>query len=485
MPDNELSIFPDEPGAASATRIAPVAPRPQVPLRQFLEAPLRRPLTVVLPLLAVLAVTIAVSLLLPKKYKSATLILVEWEKMPESFLPRGASDEGSSRRLQTLQPEILSRTRLERVIAETTPYPTIRSTTEAVDEIREAIEVKVRSSDVFTIEYVHKDPKKAQEVTQRLATLFIEESTNAREQQVDEALAFLVQQVDEARRQLETKETALRRYKEQRMGELPEQLQANLATLQMLQQELRGVEDNLRSTRQQRDQLALTSAVEVRPGSAVPEGNMDLAQLKGQLVLLRGRYTEEHPDVVALKARIARLEAQRAQAASRGSQAAADTATSISQQQLSRADTDIAALEARREALEGRIATFRARVELAPRSEQELSTLMRDYQKLNENYLTLLNKKLEAEMATRLERRWKGERFRILDPAHLPDRPFSPNVPLLIFLGAFAGLLLGVGASAATEYFDPTIKNVEDLQALLPHPVLARIPRLAPPPVAQ
>jgi polysaccharide chain length determinant protein (PEP-CTERM system associated) len=483
MRETELAIFPDEAAAAPSPRTPPPAQR--TPVRQFIEAPLRRPLVVVLPLVGVLALAVAASFLLPKKYKSSTLILVEWEKVPESFLPRGRSEEGSNRRLLTLQPEILSRTRLERVIAETAPYPNVRSTTGAVEEMRKDIVVKVRSSDVFTIEFVHSDPRKTQEVTQRLATLFIEESANAREQQVEEALAFLVQQVDEAGRQLETKETALRRYKEQRMGQLPEQLQANLATLQMLQEELRGVEDNLRATQQQRDQLALTSAGEGRPVGIPVDAGGDLAQLRSQLIALRGRYTEEHPDVQALKARIARLETQRSEAASRGGLASIDPATAAAQQQLARTESEIKTLEARRQALENKAATFRARVELAPRSEQELATLMRDYQKLNENYLTLLNKKLGAEMTTRLERRWKGERFRILDPAHLPDRPFSPNVPLLLVAGAFLGLVVGVGASVAMEYSDPTIKSTEDLQALLPHPVLARVPRLSRPSAAR
>jgi uncharacterized protein involved in exopolysaccharide biosynthesis len=112
-------------------------------------------------------------------------------------------------------------------------------------------------------------------------------------------------------------------------------------------------------------------------------------------------------------------------------------------------------------------------VEQAPRTEQELATLTRDYQKLNENYLALLTKKLDAKMAAKLEQRWKGEHFTILDPAHLPEQPYWPNRPLLLGGGLVAGLLIGLALAVAREFFDSTIKDRDDLEALLPYPVLA------------
>lgn len=481
MSETALAIFPDEQGQGAPLRPPPASRQRQASarIRQLREAPLRRPRVVAFTLIGVVVLAVLGAFLLPKRYRSATLILVEWGKVPASVLPRGTAQEEPSRRLLTLQPEILSRTRLERVITETMPYPDVRSSTEAVEAMRNAITVQLRGNDVFTIEFVHADARKAQEVTQRLATLFIEETANAREQQMEETVAFLTQQVEEARAEVEEKEAGLRRFKEQRMGGLPEQLPANLATLQMLQQELRAVEDNLWTRRQQRDQLArATSGAEPVAAGAAPEPNVELVQLRNQLASLRGRYTEEHPDVQALLARIAKLETQRSQATARGNLAQVDPATATTQLQLARAENEIKGLEDRRAGLERRVASFSSRVEVAPRNEQELSTLMRDYQKLNENYLSLLNRKLEAEMAARLERRWKGERFRILDPAHLPDRPYFPSVPLLLTLGVILGLVFGLAAAVAVEYFDPTVKSAEELQELLPCPVLAQVPRL-------
>jgi succinoglycan biosynthesis transport protein ExoP len=143
--------------------------------------------------------------------------------------------------------------------------------------------------------------------------------------------------------------------------------------------------------------------------------------------------------------------------------------------QLEKVKIEIRGLESKRADLEARIGSFRARVEQAPRTEQELATLNRDYQKLNENYLGLLTKKLDAKMAAKLEQRWKGEHFTILDPAHLPEQPYWPNRPLLVGGGLLIGLALGLTLAFASEFFDSTIKDQDDLEALLPYPVLATV----------
>jgi len=480
--DTQLVVFGEEPdggypGGYTASRAASVKS-----LRSFLEAPLRRPLHTAIPLLTTLALAVAAALILPKMYRSSTLILVESEKMPDSFV-RSMATETSNKRLLTIRQEILSRTRLERILDELRPYAGTQSITQGVEEMRAAIDITVKGNDAFSIEYVHRDPKKAQEVTSRLATLFIEESVKAREQQVEEAYQFLDSEVVAARRELEVKDAALRQYKEQHMGNLPEQTPANLATLQMLQQEHTALEINLRDAHQRQDLLERSLTEPRRPvapaNPTAPEGTSDLTQLRAQLLGLRSRYTDEHPDVLSLKARIVRIEKQLAEAAATGTLDTVDPSTGAARSQLEKTRLEVKGLEAKRADLEARISAFRARVEQVPRTEQELATLTRDYQKLNENYLALLSKKLDAKMAAKLEQRWKGEHFTILDPAHLPEQPYRPNRPLFLGLGLVFGLLFGVGLAITAEFFDNTIKDLDDLESLLPYPVLATIPYVA------
>jgi polysaccharide chain length determinant protein (PEP-CTERM system associated) len=477
--DTQLVVFGEESSLPAPAPYGPSSTSAVGNLRTYLEAPFRRPVLVAVPFVLIVAVAVTLALSLPRMYRSSTLILVESEKMPDSFV-RSMATETSNKRLGTIRQEILSRTRLQMVMEELNPYPLIQSQTEAIEAMRQATAITVKGNDAFAIEYVHPDPKKAQQVTARLGSLFIEESTKAREQQVEEAYEFLDSQVRDARRELEAKDATLRAYKEKHLGNLPEQTGANLATLQMLQQEQQGVEAALRDAHQRQDLLE-KGLGETRPapgGGAPTENTTDLSALRAQLLGLKGRYTDEHPDVVSLKARIARLERQYAEAAGNSKAPLVDP-SEAARAQFARIRIEIKNLEARRADLERRIDTFRARVEQAPRTEQELATLTRDYQKLNESYLALLSKKLDAQMAARLEKRWKGEHFSILDPAHFPEEPYSPNRPLFATVGAFLGLVVGLGAALTREFLDVTIKDVEDLQTVVSFPVLATIPHVS------
>jgi polysaccharide chain length determinant protein (PEP-CTERM system associated) len=347
-----------------------------------------------------------------------------------------------------------------------------------VETLRGSISIVLSGSDGFTLAFVHRDPHKAQEVANRLATLFIEETVKARERQVEGAVDFLVSQVDDAKKELETKDEALRRYKEERIGRLPEQLQTNLATMGMLQQELRTVEESLIFAREKRDTLArgARSSAPSAPGNT--SGRMsELEELRRQLVSLKSRYTDEHPDVENLRSRIARLEARLA-AMPDSTQAPVDAAALVDREQLDAATLEVRRLEERRADLESRASAIRARVEDTPRTEQELATLKRDYDNLSAHYTALLGKQLEAQMAGRLEQRWKGDRFRMLDPASLPDKPYFPKPLIVVGLGAILGLFMGLGAALVAEFIDPSIKDAQDLQATLAYPVLARIPHL-------
>jgi polysaccharide chain length determinant protein (PEP-CTERM system associated) len=452
-------------------------------LQHLLYAPLRRPWLVAGPFAVILAISVAALFVLPKKYRSATLILVESEKVPTSFVPKMATGE-SERRLDNIRAQVLSRTRLEQVLRETNPFPELGAGTRAVDAMRRSTTVSASGNDGFTIEFVHEQPRIAQQVTDRLATLFIDETVKARGQQVEDAVDFLVTQVNDARRELESKDTAVRLFKEQRMGRLPEQLDSNLANLQMLQRELQSVEDSLLFARERQESLTRGLG---RPGSAPaagggqPSAGDGLTELRSQLASMRSRYTEEHPDVQALRTRIARMEARLAQAAAAAGEDAGsveDPLLAERRQQLQTARAEVAKFEARRGEIEGRISVLRGRVEETPRTEQELATLLRDYDKLKENYTALLSKQLEAQMAGRLEQRWKGDQFRVLDPANLPERPYFPRRSLIVGLGALLGLLAGLALSVVLEILDPTVKDAEELIAMLPHPVLARIPHL-------
>ena len=262
------------------------------------------------------------------------------------------------------------------------------------------------------------------------------------------------------------------------MGQLPEQVQANLATLQRLQQEQQSTAEGLRKAT---DTMLL---LEGGNGSEGGEHNLktpspdSLAVLKANLAILKTRYTEQHPDVRALQSRVDLLE--KAAANQTPDAPPVDPAAVAAELRVREARIEIESLRARLADVDRRIAAFQERVEAAPRREQEVLGLMRDYQKLSENYSALLSKKLDAEMAARLERQQKGQQFRVLDPAYLPEQPSFPDRGLFALAGVGIGMLLGIGLAITVDALDPTIKDAESVRSAFNFPVLAVIPYVKP-----
>jgi uncharacterized protein involved in exopolysaccharide biosynthesis len=295
---------------------------------------------------------------------------------------------------------------------------------------------------------------------------------------------------------------------------LPNQLQANLSTLQRLELERQSVAEQIRVAKERRAlldrQRSLQSQMSEPEAQLVPElpapisttptapGTDSLPALRAYLAQLQTRYKPEHPEVVATQKRIARLEKEEGDAAlapAEASPAPSSEATGAEASppppaaspdflvsdltaQVAAVDRDIQNLEARHEQIRGQIGQYQARVEKIPEVEQELQSLERDYSLISNYYSELLSRKLEAETAGAVERKWQEEQFKILDPAQVPEKPSFPQPSTFLLMGTLIGLGAGLGAAFLLEVADPTVKNMRELEGLLPYPVLLTLPRL-------
>jgi hypothetical protein len=107
--------------------------------------------------------------------------------------------------------------------------------------------------------------------------------------------------------------------------------------------------------------------------------------------------------------------------------------------------------------------------------------LKRDYVNTQESYNSLLNRKLEAEIAVNMEKKQKGEQFRIIDRATLPRKPVSKDMRKLFLFSVAAGLGLGGGLIFLLDFLNPSLKQPKDYQSELGLLVLATIPKLLSP----
>src|SRR6267143_4999845 len=396
----------------------------------------------------------------PESYRSSTMILVESQKIPEDYVKAliGSSIE---ERLNSIQQQVMSRTLLTQIIQEFDLYPEAvrREGNEAVIErLRKDIRVttsvthSVRGGvDAFAISFAHQNPQLAMKVTAKIASQFIDENLRSREQLVEGASEFIEQELAMAKERLEAQEQSISVFKTKYMGELPEQMQANLSALDRLSLQHGATVDALQrasdrlslieKTFKEYDALGPTTAGMVQgPGGAVVVDAplLRLKELEKTLTTLAAEYKDNYPDIITLKQEIQALKAELGETETKNN--GSDKATTVTKEtkpidtylrelgrQRVESKLEIASLKERLSRVKEQMKEYESRVEKAPAREQELMLLNRDYGNLKENYRSLLDKKLNARLSENLEKRQKGEQFRIIDPANLPQKPETPD----------------------------------------------------------
>jgi len=481
-------------------------------VKKYLEIAVRRRWWLLAPLFGFGVIAFGVALLWPPVYQSAALILVEQQKVPTKYVtPNVVSDVDS--RLQSMTQQILSRTRLESLIKQFNLYSRQRShmtMDELVDKMRGDITIQQAQAvgrddqtTAFRIFFAAEDPHLAQQVNNELTSLFIEKSLETRAQQSISTTNFLQSQLEQARKDLTTQEEQLRQYKMRYLGELPQQEQSNLQILNSLESQLQSITESIARAEQQRIYLqslrseyqamaqAAASGASNVPDHAASVSDTALRDLRKQLADLEARYTPRHPDVLRIKGQIAEWErlkkhTEDSAASAQGRTAEESTGSdAINQPALAEVDSRLKAVEAeianakqQAEKLRKQSADVQSRLSLTPVREQQLAEVTRNYQNSRENYQSLLQKELESELATNLEKRQEGEQFRIIDPPNLPDKPFKPNRPLILLGGWAFGLCIGLGGIAVREFADSSLRSESDLQEQTKVPIIGRIPVL-------
>ena len=222
-------------------------------IQDYLAIGLRRRWYIIVPLILALGISAGFYKSLPKVYKASTLILVQPQKVPEAYV-RSTVTEGMGDRLTTISQEILSRTRLEKVIQEFNLYSELKMKTpmeEIIEMMRKTIEVKVQGGgsiqNSFTVSFMGSEPKTVMMVTNKLAFMFIEENLKVRESRAEGTANFLDRELHLMEEELKKKEQEVRYYKERNLGQLPQQMEANLRTLERLQQQLKSTSESIRA----------------------------------------------------------------------------------------------------------------------------------------------------------------------------------------------------------------------------------------------
>jgi polysaccharide chain length determinant protein (PEP-CTERM system associated) len=445
------------------------------------------------------------------RYRSEMLIQIVPQRVPDAYV-RSTVTIRTEDRLEALSQQVMSRTQLERMVAEYELYPRERARSplqDVVDRMRADIELElVRErrndpADAFYIRFTYDEPRMAMRVTDRLGTLFVDQNARDRGALADATSMFLDSQMAEARARLEAQEQRLERFRQQNRGRLPSQLDFNMQAIQSTQLQLQALVESLARDRDRKLMLerlhadAAKEPVLVAPTQAPAQppdptlgtgltAQQQLAAARAALTRLELRLRPEHPDVIRTKRLIAELEPK---AKAEGAGREPDTQVAVSPEEAQRRerlrqmaaeieslDRQIGFKESEERRLRGSIADYQQRIEAVPGIESAWVSLTRDYETLQQTYQELLTKSEQSKMAADLERRQIGEQFRILDPARVPTRPTSPSRLQINAIGLALGLFLGLAVVALLEITDSTFRSEADVLNALALPVVALVP---------
>jgi polysaccharide chain length determinant protein (PEP-CTERM system associated) len=449
------------------------------------------------------------SWLLPSVYRSDTVILVEQQKVPEEYVVANVSVD-LQQRLEGMRQQILSRTRLQRIIDQFQLYRDTNQSNpdEVIEQMRKDVKTELVEApgrrgqlSAFKIGYCAPSARLAQQVNAQLTSLFIDQNIEEQSQRAESTTEFLSTELETARGKLTAQETKIKQFKTGNLGQLPSQMEGNVRILSGMQERQHNLSQSLNRAQEQKlylesllAQYRSVKAEAENGATSLPGIEQELSKLKQDLADAQTKYTPEHPDVLRLKRLIARTEKRsdeiKATLAS-GSPAPARAGTPHELQTM----TPILQLEGQLKAnqqeiqdtrvelhrIDEQILAYQARLNETPIREQQLADLTRDYDQSKANYDSLLKKQMQSQLATNLEKRQQGEQFRIIDPPSLPRMPVSPDRVKLSLIGMFVGLLVGIGLAVLVESADDRLRSEEEITSIVKIRILAGIPHLSTP----
>ncbi len=447
-----------------------------------------------------------ISIVLPTRYKSQTLVLVEEPSISKDIAHDDSS--GLSQRLASMQQQILSRSRLEPLIHKYNLFPkeiAHKSMDDLVLKLQKDIEVspimpmaETRAKDLpgFNVTVTLDNAHTAQDVCADITSMFIETSLQSDDRLKENTKNLLDGQLQDAKLKLDDQDAKLAEFKSKHFQELPEDEQTNLNLLTGLNAQLDAATQALGRAQQDKtfNDTLLTQQVASwqagQTGSSPDTLDRQMTQLQTQLSNLEARYTADHPDVIKAKADIAALQQKINDANNTASSAGKTPRSNIEPAQIQQlraaihaSDTAIAEKTREQERIQQQIRLYESRIQSSPGVEQQYKELTRGYQTALDSYNELQKLRDSSAREYDVSRKQLGEQLRVLDPANLPDKPSFPNRPLFALGGLGGGLGLGLALAFFLEMKDTSFKTERDVEAVLQLPVLAMVPTVEPPSV--
>jgi len=459
--------------------------------KDYLQIARRRKYYIAIPLLLLLAASVVVALILPPVYRSQATILIEQQHIPDDLV-KSTVGSFADERIQQIQQKIMRIDNINKIITKYNLYQAQQlqlSPTELAENFTKNVVLELVSADVishgrkskatlaFSLSFDNKDPVLAQRVTNELVTLFLAENARSRTEQAKNTTLFLEEEARKVKERIQITENQLADYKDKYSESLPEYLATNMSSKARIETELQQLRLQQKMVKERksslRSQLAITSP-DVSSGDKNDAMMNSLSGLRSEYNRLMGKYSESHPDVRAIKRKIANFKSRK----STKSSGISNPVYMQLSNELRMADAELTNMAELRTKLHESIKKIDVSVSQTHQVERGYNDLLRDLEGNQLKYNELKAKHMDARLALSLEEEQRSEKFSILEPPRVPTKPEKPNRIKIIFLGLALSICGGLGVAYLAEMMDESIRSQSELMNLVGTEPLVVIPYL-------
>jgi uncharacterized protein involved in exopolysaccharide biosynthesis len=453
----------------------------------YLGALRRRFIYIATILPAVSFICVIAAFAIRPQYQSTATIVLEPSSVPKDIIESTVLSY-SDQQIEIVQGRVMTLDSLQRIVREIDPYPSQTTWTEA-DKAEQILEdttlekvdpvtMKPQAeSNAFSLHYNNPKPALALGIDERLAQLFLTYNQQLRTAAAGEAAGFLQKQSEQVADQMRQVDAQLAQLKNKYGEALPEFLQRNQATVEDIQRELTGLQQQVLQA-QEKESVLSVQLSQLSPNLITQSGDLtDIATVRAKLTEAEQRYTPDHPEVKRLRHALELLMAQNGKSAIAGvTQGSNNPQYQLTATQLQAARNELANLQAQSNVARAKLEQYRGLVLRTPAAEREVAEVLRRKEVLQNQYQHSQDRLQSANLAETFESKQGGERFTLLRAPVIPRSPVYPNRVGLILLGLVIGAALSGIAVAASEATDKNVRIARDLPMLNDVAVLASIP---------
>lgn len=500
--------------------------------------------------LVIFLVCTGIAFYLPPIYRSQSTILIENQVIPEDYV-KSTITTYINERLYMLQQEILSRGQLLKIIKKHHLYTNIDDPSEKVKRMRKDININPIDTSVmdqrtgraktvtvaFTLSYDGRDPAAVLNVTNELSNFFVERDLQTREKLSSSTTDFFQIELDNLKKKINAYDSKISAFRAKHINELPGSSAAKLQNIAYLNQQLQDIDSRMRTLMDKKIYLQAQIA-NVNPMAPIVSDNGKVTKspierlkyLRLKLIELEATLSPRHPDVIATKREIRKLEQKvgrpniavekirllkqiKDELAAKESKLGPDHPDVIKlkkevrlltnqvdklktgntmpedysnevpdnpaymnlKAQIIAANAELGSLKEERKSKEQQLKDDQSRLEMIPMVEKEYNQLTLNFEGAKQKYNEIQNKLFSAQISRQMDVSKRGERFKIADPPRLPEQPYKPNRIAIILFGLVLGLFAGLSVAALQEGRDKSVKSSDEIESIFGMPVIAKV----------